>query len=270
MEPAATAPTTGGPLDQEIKIYPIELRGGDVLRLPMYSHLAPTYLWGQYLIPENVTIEDMRFANPGKSEWVRESDGTVVVTAKREGADVKFPYTLKMTYKPSRGVVDVAIEVTNDGPEAWEHGGGLNACYGAYQDVHDGDGTWVVHNDKLISVRDLMRSVGLEPGPEQWPVFAVKGGEVPAIVFQKTVPGIELDNGLVIRQSRDRRHAVGLAFDPATDIGMHFRFGCVHSDPKIPPLGAGETATIRGRVYIYETTRPEDILEQYRKDFAAE
>jgi len=43
-------------------------------------------------------------------------------------------------------------------------------------------------------------------------------------------------------------------------------FVCIHSDPRIGGLEAGETKKLRGKLYVMKND-PQELLNRYHKDF---
>ena len=237
------------------------------IRIPVCTGRTPARLWGAYQIPEHVIIDGHTDVHPSEPEWHKAEDGALIVEASRDQAADGYLYSMGTTYRPGDGAVDVEIEFENRGDEDWERGGMIDACYGACRDPNNGYGTFVIHGGNLVCVRDLLDQAGLEPGPGVWPAFEVRDEAVQGTVTKTWVPGVVLDRGFVLRESADRNHSVAVVFEHPVEVMMHYHFLCLHSDPAIPPLKAGEKTILRGKVYVFEDTPKEAAVERYFRDF---
>jgi hypothetical protein len=99
-----------------------------------------------------------------------------------------------------------------------------------------------------------------------------KGGQtyIPAGINLKDVNPrpISLDrpaNGLIGCFSDDNKYIMATAWDKYQELFQGI-FVCIHSDPRIGGLKAGEVKKLRGKIYIVKND-PEKLLQRYQQDF---
>jgi len=99
-----------------------------------------------------------------------------------------------------------------------------------------------------------------------------KGGQVyvPAGINLKDVNPRPISpdqpvNGLIGCFSDDNKYIMATAWDNYQELFQGI-FVCIHSDPRIGGLKAGEVKKLRGKLYIVEND-PEKLLQRYRRDF---
>jgi hypothetical protein len=99
-----------------------------------------------------------------------------------------------------------------------------------------------------------------------------KGGQtyIPAGINLKDVNPrpISLDkpaNGLIGCFSGDNKYIMATAWDNYQELFQGI-FVCIHSDPRIGGLKAGEVKKLRGKLYILKND-PEKLLQRYQQDF---
>ena len=74
-------------------------------------------------------------------------------------------------------------------------------------------------------------------------------------------------NGLIGCVSGDGTQLLATAWDSTHELFQGV-YVCLHSDPHVGGLAAGETRTIRGKLYLLKN-EPGALLERYRRDFPA-
>jgi hypothetical protein len=72
-------------------------------------------------------------------------------------------------------------------------------------------------------------------------------------------------NGLIGCLSADKKYLLATAWDQTQELFQGV-IVCLHNDPRFGGLHAGETKTLRGKVYIMENN-PDALLARYRRDF---
>src|SRR5262249_12556746 len=99
-----------------------------------------------------------------------------------------------------------------------------------------------------------------------------RGGQVyvPAEVPSEDVNPrpISLDrpvNGLIGCFSADGRYLLAMAWDRTQELFQGV-IVCLHNDPRVGGLQAGETKKLRGKVYFLKNG-PEALLKRYTRDF---
>ena len=98
-------------------------------------------------------------------------------------------------------------------------------------------------------------------------VYAPRGvdrNDVNPRPLSKLVPS----NGLCGCFSADEKQILGMAWDPYQEIFQGV-ITCIHSDFRIGGLKAGETKTIRGKMYVVRND-VDALLKRYEKDFPAQ
>jgi len=72
--------------------------------------------------------------------------------------------------------------------------------------------------------------------------------------------------GLIIRESNDNKWVCGIAWEDFLSAQGHNPWQCMHLSVRVGPLAAGESKSIRGKIYLMKGSK-EDILSRYREDF---
>ena len=72
-------------------------------------------------------------------------------------------------------------------------------------------------------------------------------------------------NGLIGCVSEDRQYLLASAWDQTQELFQGV-IVCVHNDPRVGGLKAGETKKLRGKVYFLKND-PDALLRRYRRDF---
>ena len=72
-------------------------------------------------------------------------------------------------------------------------------------------------------------------------------------------------NGLMGCYSDDNKYLMATAWDHYQELFQGI-FVCIHSDPRIGGLKAGETKKLRGKLYVMKND-PQELLNRYHKDF---
>ncbi len=73
-------------------------------------------------------------------------------------------------------------------------------------------------------------------------------------------------NGLIGSFSDDSKYLMATAWDNYQELFQGI-FVCIHSDPRIGGLKAGEVKKLRGKIYIVKND-PENLLRRYHRDFS--
>ena len=99
-----------------------------------------------------------------------------------------------------------------------------------------------------------------------------RGGQVfipPSVRAEDANPRpLSLDhpiNGLIGCFSADNRYILATASDRTHQL-FEGVYVCLHSDPRLDGLGAGEKKTIHSKIYLIKND-PKDLLRRYRHDF---
>jgi len=87
-------------------------------------------------------------------------------------------------------------------------------------------------------------------------------------VFDEKWPTSERDAyaGIMIRESRDNRYVMGIAWNAFLSVQGHNPWNCMHLSVRVGPLAKGETNRIRGKLYLLEGSK-EDCLAAFESDF---
>ena len=72
--------------------------------------------------------------------------------------------------------------------------------------------------------------------------------------------------GILMRESIDRTWIAGIAWADFLSVQGHNPWRCMHQSIRAGALAPGETATIRGKIYLFEGTR-HDCIEKFKSDF---
>jgi hypothetical protein len=72
-------------------------------------------------------------------------------------------------------------------------------------------------------------------------------------------------NGLIGCFSQDDEHLLAMAWDQTQELFQGV-IVCLHNDPRVGGLKAGETKRLRGKVYFLKND-PAELLKRYRRDF---
>ena len=73
--------------------------------------------------------------------------------------------------------------------------------------------------------------------------------------------------GIMIRESHDNRYVMGIAWNSFLSAQGHNPWNCMHLSIKVGPLAQAEKKTFRGKMYLFEGSK-EDCLLNFEKDFA--
>ena len=76
----------------------------------------------------------------------------------------------------------------------------------------------------------------------------------------------EIDHGLIVRESLDRKHVSGMYWERTAYVSNRHPADCLHASVDFGPLEAGESRTVHGKFYFMEGTK-DDLLEVWRRDF---
>ncbi len=87
--------------------------------------------------------------------------------------------------------------------------------------------------------------------------------------WSKKWPTSNLDSigGLMIRESKDRRFAAGIAWEEFISAQGHNPYQCAHLSVRVGGLKNGESKAIRGKIYLIEGNRNQ-VLPMYYADFS--
>lgn len=212
----------------------------------------------------------------GDSDWVWtiDSEGTraraesdwfnVSAEATADGADL----VLEITNNTDRDWPDIAsiIPCFNpgfDGPKKTDAVPNLNFLDEDYQrtyffgknglDLIDGDAPREIHfsHDRIASIRawEKEREDGQFVWHEKWPTSKR-----------------DAYAGLLVRESKDRSQTMAIAWGSFLTAQGHNPWKCMHLSVRVGPLKAGETKSIRGRLYLFDGSK-EDFLSKFERDF---
>ena len=84
--------------------------------------------------------------------------------------------------------------------------------------------------------------------------------------FKWPTSNVDAVDGLIIRESKDRRWVTGIAWERFVSVQGHNPWQCMHLSVNIGPLKKGETRTVHGKIYLLKGTR-EELLARYKHDF---
>ena len=84
-------------------------------------------------------------------------------------------------------------------------------------------------------------------------------------VNPRPISSIKPANGLIGCVSADEKYLLATASDQTHELFQGV-IVCLHSDPRIGGLKAGQTKTIRQKIYILKND-PDELLKRYRRDF---
>jgi hypothetical protein len=73
-------------------------------------------------------------------------------------------------------------------------------------------------------------------------------------------------NGLIGCFSADNRYLLAMAWESTQELFQGV-IVCLHNDPRVGGLKAGETKKLHGKIYFLPND-PETLLQRYRRDFA--
>jgi hypothetical protein len=87
-----------------------------------------------------------------------------------------------------------------------------------------------------------------------------------AFVFDNKWPtsGRDAYAGIMIRESKDGRYVMGIAWESFLSAQGHNPWQCMRLSIKVGPLAIGEKKSIRGRIYLFEGSK-EDCLEAFEQ-----
>jgi hypothetical protein len=77
------------------------------------------------------------------------------------------------------------------------------------------------------------------------------------------------DNGLIIRESKNRQWASGMYWERTAYLANRFPADCLHSAVEFGPLQAGKSRTVKGKFYLMEANK-EELLNHWQADFQME
>lgn len=126
--------------------------------------------------------------------------------------------------------------------------------------------TWIPVGDGLLRVDHSHPAPGTE-GPASWPVFTIEGGNNWKRGGSKWYVADErCDASFIATESVGGGRVLGIAWESAYKVTSNHQFLCIHSDPIVPACPAGESRTVRGRVYFHEGS-VEELYARARAEF---
>jgi len=89
-----------------------------------------------------------------------------------------------------------------------------------------------------------------------------------AFAFSYKWPTSEVNatSGVLIRESADRAWVTGIGWEDSLSVQGHNPWNCLHASIRVGPLKAGESKTVRGRIFLFPGSR-RDCLERFTKEF---
>jgi hypothetical protein len=239
-------------------------RGQQVLRLVSEGFPADVFL---LMLPECVLD-----SKSGYFFWCADLAASATWHAHGASAAVRVAvlpdaaeYQTCLTCHP--GVVTLSLSIRNLSPERWRQASGVVCLRLAEAPTfadEDLARTYMRSGNQFVPLAETDRSRGnplfnsyLSAGVEAPAAWSEPGALWTA---REEVP----DDGFIATVARDGSGVVALLWEPSHDIGCnsseHFR--CIHSNPLIGDLGAGETATCRGCICVL---RGIDLEESYQR-----
>lgn len=77
---------------------------------------------------------------------------------------------------------------------------------------------------------------------------------------------VNATSGVLLRESADRTWVTGIGWEDSLSVQGHNPWSCLHASIRVGGLKAGESKTVRGRLFLFPGSR-RDGLERFRKEF---
>ncbi len=216
--------------------------------------------------PETMLLEGPGRGKAKMSETVRD-DGTIVLEGRMAG---EFAHAIRITYKPGKEAIDLTLEVTNLSKNKWPFGGEAMACLRPLESPdlvgEVGTRTLIFHGGKLQSVASIGEQLKRRIGPGTTVSCPVRGEEMAPYQAERHDKRWSVDDGVILRRSRDGARLVAFAWDRVHRVSMNFTHSCLHSNPRVTALAPGASCRRTGRIYFL-TSSVEDLWKRYREDF---
>jgi hypothetical protein len=219
---------------------------------------------------------------------ISEDGRRAVVTIKSE-ADPKLDMTWTFTARPDGADIELRIKNTSD--RDWPELASLTPCF------HPGVGS-----KGSEAVRAKRKEEGAPEPPDAMKpnyAFCPKAGgdkntsfatEAGLKLFpsQSAVTNVQLkealaepgirrrirrmgaertQHGFIVRQSNDGAWTTGIAWDRFLYVQAGNPYRCMHMPLRVGPLAKGETATLRGRIWLFKGS-PNECFKRYQAEFA--
>lgn len=196
--------------------------------------------------------------------------GYVYTKAKDGGlaANATIPARARFSFQwtPVTEGVRIVISLENLGPTTL-HDVAARLCVSAYDAAEIADESLartLIHTDN-----GLRALVQLDPEIDK-NVYAIRSGpeiKPPQFGNHRSVSRSIATCGLVMVQSLNRRHVVGIGFSSVQMIYTNTANRCFHADPYLGDVAPGERKTVHGKLYLMSAS-PAACLEQFTEDFA--
>ena len=162
------------------------------------------------------------------------------------------------------GELAFTFRISNPSTTSWggERYNAFDVVAGRVLGLRDeaGERTYIVRGGRFVSVKEALGGE-FRPGEAGWMVLGSGPHEAPE--FRK------YDERLMARTAADGQWVLGIASD--TGDGATFNLdpdtSCLHQNRQWKPLQAGETRTLRGKVYLFRGGLPE-FWARYERDKA--
>jgi len=199
---------------------------------------------------------------PSSCVYAKGEDGGLV-------ANATIPARARFSFQwtPVIGGLRIVISLENLGPTTL-HDVAARLCIIAYDAAEIADASLtrtLIHTDN--GFRTLSQ---LDPQIDK-NIYAIQGGpeiRPPQFGNHRSVSRSIATCGLIMVQSLDRRHVIGVGFRSVQMIYTNTTNRCFHADPYIGDVAAGERKVVDGQLYLMSAS-PADCLEQFKKEFAA-
>jgi hypothetical protein len=196
--------------------------------------------------------------------------GYVYAKAKDGGlvANATIPARARFSFQwtPVTEGVRIVISLENLGPTTL-HDVAARLCIIAYDAAEIADASLtrtLIHTDN--GFRALSQ---LDPEIDK-NVYAIRGGpeiRPPQFGNHRSVSRSIATCGLIMVQSPNRRHVIGIGFSSVQMIYTNTTNRCFHADPYLGAVAPGERKRVHGQLYLMSAS-PAACLEQFTKEFA--
>jgi len=187
---------------------------------------------------------------------------------------------MRLDVRAVRDGAELTLRITNSTDHDWPQIAGIIPCFNpgappggeakypkaVLNPEFDNENTWYVGPDGLekligraIHFNTQLRSqVDAESADGRF-VFSHKWPTSPD----------DAHAGLIVRESTSGKWVTGIAWERFLSAQGHNPWSCMHLCVNVGPLKAGESRTVRGRIYLFPGSR-EECLDRFRQDFSEE